>query len=57
VFDQVNKDLEIRDLYNSEDAYDLKPDYCDVYRVRMNANLAFHDRLDGKIDWPFNRLG
>ena len=56
-FDQVNRDLEIRDLYNSEDAFHLKPDYFDVYRVRMNANLAFHDGLDGKIDWPFNRLG
>src|SRR5262249_47739266 len=53
----VNRDLEIRDLYNSEDAFDLKPDYFDVYRVRMNANLAFHDGLDGKIDWPFDQHG
>ncbi|MBV9531001.1 MAG: DUF4331 family protein, partial [Bradyrhizobium sp.] len=57
MFDQVNKDLEIRDLYNSEDAFDLRPDYFDAYRVRMNANLAFYDGLDGKIDWPFDRLG
>jgi hypothetical protein len=57
MFDQVNKDLEIRDLYNSEDAFDLKPDYFDAYRVRMNANLAFYDGLDGKIDWPFDRHG
>ena len=56
-FDQVNKDLEIRDLYNSEDAFDLKPDYFDVYRARMNANLAFYDGLDGKIDWPFDGDG
>jgi len=56
-FDQVNKNLEIRDLYNSEDAFDLKPDYFDVYRARMNANLAFHDQLDGKVDWPFDRHG
>ena len=47
-FDQVNRNLEIRDLYNSEDAFNLKPDYFDVYRTRMNANLAFHDGLDGK---------
>ena len=52
MFDQVNKDLEIRDLYNSEDAFDLKPDYFDTYRVRLNANLAFYDGLDGKVDWP-----
>jgi len=57
MFDQVNKDLEIRDLYNSEDAFDLKPYYFDAYRVRMNANLAFYDGLDGKIDWSFDRHG
>jgi hypothetical protein len=57
MFDQVNRDLEIRDLYNSEDAFNLKPDYFDAYRVRMNANLAFYDGLDGKIDWPFDQQG
>ena len=57
MFDQINRDLEIRDLYNSEDAFDLKPDYFDAYRARMNANLAFYDGLDGKIDWPFDRHG
>jgi Domain of unknown function (DUF4331) len=57
MFDQVNRDLEIRDLYNSEDAFNLKPDYFDAYRVRMNANLAFYDGLDGKIDWPFDHRG
>jgi hypothetical protein len=57
MFDQVNKDLEIRDLYNSEDAFDLKPDYFDTYRVRLNANLAFYDGLDGKVDWPFDGHG
>jgi len=56
-FDQINRDLEIRDLYNSEDAFDVKPDYFDAYRVRMNANLAFYDGIDGKIDWPFDRYG
>jgi len=54
MFDHVNKDLEIRDLYNSEDAFDLKDDYFDTYRVRLNANLAFYDGLDGKVDWPFD---
>src|SRR5262245_65708763 len=57
MFDPVNKDLEIRDLYNSEDAFEVKTDYFDAYRVRMNANLAFHDGLGGKIDWPFDRHG
>src|SRR5262249_47169881 len=54
MFDQVNRDLEIRDLYNSEDAFALTPDYVGAYRARMNANLSFYDSLDGKIDWPLD---
>jgi hypothetical protein len=57
MFDQVNRDLEIRDLYNSEDAFKLAPDYFDAYRARMNANLAFYDGLDGKMDWSVNEQG
>jgi hypothetical protein len=57
MFDQVNRDLEIRDLYNNEDAFNLTPDYLGAYRARMNANLAFYDGLDGKIDWPFDEHG
>lgn len=57
MFDQVNRDLEIRDLYNSEDAFNLSKDYIAAYRARMNANLAFYDSLDGKIDWPFDEHG
>ena len=51
-FDPVNRDLEIRDLYNAEDAFDLGRDYLGAYRARLNANLAFFDRLDGRTDWP-----
>ena len=51
-FDPVNRDLEIRDLYNAEDAFDLSHDYPGAYRARLNANLPFFDRLDGRIDWP-----
>jgi len=57
MFDKVNKNLEIRDLYNSEDAFDLKLDYFNAYRARLNANLAFYDGLDGKIDWPLDGHG
>ena len=32
MFDPVNRDLEIRDLYNSEDAFALTPDYVGAYR-------------------------
>ena len=51
-FDQVNRDLEIRDLYNMEDAFHLADGYEGAYRARLNANLAFWDGLDGKTDWP-----
>jgi hypothetical protein len=51
-YDSVNRDLEIRDLYNAEDAFNLSQDYVGAYRARLNANLPFFDRLDGRIDWP-----
>ncbi len=51
-FDPVNRDLEIRDLYNMEDAFCLASAYREAYRARLNANLAFWDGLDGKRDWP-----
>jgi Domain of unknown function (DUF4331) len=51
-FDPVNRDLEIRDLYNMEDAFHLADGYEGAYRARLNANLAFWDGLDGKTDWP-----
>jgi hypothetical protein len=52
VFDTVNRDLEIRALYNGEDAFHLRKEYLGAYRARLNANLAFFDSLDGKNDWP-----
>ncbi len=56
-FDQVNRDLEIRDLYNMEDAFELGESYQGAYRARLNANLAFWDSLDGAVDWPVNGDG
>ena len=56
-FDPVNQDLEIRDLYNMEDAFGLQDGYLGAYRARLNANLAFWDGLDGKADWPTNGDG
>jgi hypothetical protein len=55
--DTVNRDLEIRDLYNAEDAFNLLPDYVGAYRARLNSNLAFYDWLDGKCDWPLDAFG
>ena len=56
-FDTVNSDLEIRDLFNEEDAFSMRPDYAGAYRARLNANLAFYDGLDGKTAWPLDEQG
>jgi hypothetical protein len=56
-FDPVNRDLEIRDLYNMEDAFGLADAYQGAYRARLNANLAFWDGLDGRTDWPADAEG
>src|SRR3954467_1174281 len=56
-FDRVNRDLEIRDIYNMEDAFHLADGYLGAYRARLNANLAFWDGLDGKTDWPTGSNG
>jgi hypothetical protein len=51
-FDRVNRDLEIRDLWNMDDAFHPAHVYEGAYRARLNANLDFWDGLDGKVDWP-----
>ena len=56
-FDPVNRDLEIRDLYNMEDAFHLGSSYGGAYRARLNANLAFWDGLDGEVHWPPDASG
>jgi hypothetical protein len=56
-FDTVNRDLEIRDLYNMEDGFHLGPSYAGAYRARLNANLAFWDGLDGEVHWPLGPAG
>ncbi len=56
-FDRVNRDLEIRDLYNMDDAFHPAHHYEGAYRARLHANLAFWDGLDGTIDWPLDSGG
>jgi hypothetical protein len=56
-FDRVNRDLEIRDLYNMDDVFHPAHVYEGAYRARLNANLAFWDGLDGKVDWPLDENG
>jgi len=55
--DTVNRDLDVRDLYNLEDPYHVGPDYRNVYRARLNANLAYMDSWDGKTDWTLDASG
>jgi hypothetical protein len=57
IFDPVNRDLEIRDIYNNEDAFHLSEDYVGAYRARLNANLTFYDGLDGTTDWLLDDHG
>jgi len=57
IFDPVNRDLEIRELYNTEDAFKVSETYIGAYRARLDANLAFYDGLDGKTDWPLDEHG
>ena len=53
-FDTVNRDLEIRDIYNMEDGFHLADSYVGAYRARLNANLRFWDGLDGRPDWTYD---
>jgi hypothetical protein len=43
--------VELRDLYNREDAFALASVYRPLYESRLDANLAFFDGLDGKTAW------
>jgi hypothetical protein len=56
-FDPVNRDLEIRDLYNMDDAFHPGDSYAGAFRARLDANLAFWDGLDGEQDWPTGEDG
>ncbi|CCM78237.1 DUF4331 family protein [Rhizobium mesoamericanum] len=46
------KGVELRDLYNKEDAFSLSRDYRPLYEARLAATLAFFDALDGATAWP-----
>ena len=55
--DTVNRDLDVRELWNQEDPFEMAPNYLAAYRARLNANLAVMDGIDGKIDWPLQPDG
>ena len=50
--DPHTKGVELRDLYNREDAFALSKVYRPLYESRFDANLAFFDKLDGDTAWP-----
>ena len=52
MFDALNHNLEIRDLFNQEDAFAIGPTYLDAYRARLNGTLTFWDNIDQQVDWP-----
>ena len=51
------KGVELRDLYNREDAFALSKEYRPLYESRLDANLAFFDGLDGETAWPLGPDG
>ena len=55
--DPRSKGVELRDLYNREDAFALSTPYRSLYESRVDANLAFFDGLDGKTAWPLGPDG
>ena len=55
--DPRTKGVELRDLYNKEDAFALSKEYRPLYESRLDANLAFIDQLDGKTAWPLGPDG
>jgi hypothetical protein len=50
--DPLTRGIELRDLYNREDAFALSKAYRPLYESRIDANLAALDRLDGHTAWP-----
>ena len=50
--DPRSKGIELRDLYNREDALRCPRNIAPLYESRLDANLAFFDGLDGKTAWP-----
>ncbi len=55
--DSINREHDIRDHYNQDDPFQVTTVHLGTYRARLNANLAFFDSLDGKLDWPLKSDG
>jgi hypothetical protein len=55
--DPRTRGIELRDLYNREDAFAVSKEYASLYESRLDANLAFWDGLDGATAWPLGPDG
>jgi Domain of unknown function (DUF4331) len=55
--DNLRTGVELRDLYNREDTFDLSAVYRPLYESRLDANLAFWDSLDGATAWSLGPDG
>ena len=51
------KGVELRDLYNREDAFSVSKAYRPLYELRVNACLVFFDGLDHRTAWPLGPEG
>jgi hypothetical protein len=51
--DPRNRDVDLRDLYNLEDAFALSDTYLPAFRARLAANLALFNGLDPRRDSGF----
>jgi hypothetical protein len=49
--------VELRDLYDREDAFAVSKVYRAVYESRLDSNLAFFDGLDRTTAWPIGADG
>lgn len=48
--DPANRDMDLRDLYNLEDAFALSDTYLAAFRARIDANLDMFNSLDQRKD-------
>ena len=55
--DPRTRGVELRDLYNREDAFALSSEYRPLYEARLDVNLAFFDGLDDQTAWPMEPDG
>ena len=47
-------EIELRDLYNAEESFDVSGKNFDLYRQRLRENIAYHDKLNDTIEWTGN---